>query len=442
MKQGMEAQAAMQLSVVLPVVNERDNLRELIPRMRSVLAREHLEFEIIVVDGGSTDGTQQIAAEMGARVLPERRRGYAGALETGIAEATGDYLLTLDADLSHEPDFVAKLWRARNQADIVIASRYTRGGVAYASFSRRFLSAALNLWMRRLLSLPVRDVSSGFRLYRREAVEGLELEGRNFEVLEEILVKSYARGHSVFEVPFTYFPRESGHSHARLFQFGLDLLRSSLKLWRLRNSVASADYDDRAFYSIIPPQRYWQRRRHRITTTWARGATHVLDAGCGSSLIIQSLNNAVGMDMSMGKLRFLRRHGIPLVRGSSFALPFKDDSFDCVISSQVIEHIPYEQSLFAEMRRVLQPGGTLIIGTPDYDTVGWRIIEPVYGMLMPGGYRDEHITHYTRRSLTDILARQGFVIEESAYIAGSELIMRLRNGDKSAAARTREAVNA
>ncbi|HJU27892.1 MAG TPA: methyltransferase domain-containing protein, partial [Candidatus Binataceae bacterium] len=387
-------------------------------------------------------GTQQIAAEMGARVLPERRRGYAGALETGIAEATGDYLLTLDADLSHEPDFVAKLWRARNQADIVIASRYTRGGVAYASFSRRFLSAALNLWMRRLLSLPVRDVSSGFRLYRREAVEGLELEGRNFEVLEEILVKSYARGHSVFEVPFTYFPRESGHSHARLFQFGLDLLRSSLKLWRLRNSVASADYDDRAFYSIIPPQRYWQRRRHRITTTWARGATRVLDAGCGSSLIIQSLNNAVGMDMSMGKLRFLRRHGIPLVRGSSFALPFKDDSFDCVISSQVIEHIPYEQSLFAEMRRVLQPAGTLIIGTPDYDTVGWRIIEPVYGMLMPGGYRDEHITHYTRRSLTDILARQGFVIEESAYIAGSELIMRLRNGDKSAAARTREAVNA
>ena len=423
----------MHLSVILPVVNERDNLRGLIPRIRAVLERERLAFEIVVVDGGSTDGTQEAAAQMGARVLRERRRGYAGALETGFAEAKGEYLLTLDADLSHEPGFIAKLWRARNQADIVIASRYTRGGVAYASFSRKFLSALLNLWMRRLLSLPVRDVSSGFRLYRREAVEGLDLEGRNFEVLEEILVKSYARGHSVFEVPFTYFPRESGHSHARLFQFGLDLMRSSLKLWRLRNSVASADYDDRAFYSIIPPQRYWQRRRHRITTFWARGATCVLDAGCGSSLIIQSLNNAVGMDMSMGKVRFLRRHGIPLLRGSAFTLPFKDNSFDCVISSQVIEHISFDESLFAEMRRVLQPGGTLIIGTPDYATIGWRIIEPIYGILMPGGYRDEHITHYTRSSLTDILARHGFIHEETAYVARSEMIMRLRNSGKAAA---------
>ena len=92
----------------------------------------------------------------------------------------------------------------------------------------------------------------------------------------------------------------------------------------LRNSIASADYDDRAFYSIIPLQRYWQRRRHRITTSWARGADRMLDIGCGSSVIIQSLNNAIGMDVSMGKLRFLRRLGIPLLRGSAFALPFKD----------------------------------------------------------------------------------------------------------------------
>ena len=67
--------------------------------------------------------TPQTAAELGARAVPERRRGYAGALETGFAEAQGDYVLTLDADLSHEPAFAAKLWRARTEADIVIASR-------------------------------------------------------------------------------------------------------------------------------------------------------------------------------------------------------------------------------------------------------------------------------------------------------------------------------
>ncbi len=416
----------MDLSIVLPVVNEYQNLTVLIPRMRAVMERERLSFEFIVVHGNSTDGTPSAASELGARVVRERRPGYAGALETGFSEASGKYVLTMDADLSHEPDFVAKLWRARTQADIVIASRYTRGGIAYTSFLRKFLSRVLNLGMRRVLSMPVQDLSSGFRLYRREVLADLELEGRNFEVLEEILVKAYAHGCSIAEVPFTYFPRESGRSHARLIRFGWDLTRSAFNFWQLRNSVASADYDDRAFYSVVPVQRYWQRRRHRIVTFWVRGASRILDVGCGSSLIIQSLNNAIGMDISLGKLRFLRRHGIPLLRASAFSLPFRDESFDCLISSQVIEHIPYSDELFVEMNRVLRPGGMLVIGTPDYATIGWRVIEPLYGFLMPGGYRDEHITHYTRQSLTEILARYGFSHEESAYVARSELIMRMR----------------
>ncbi|MBI3760133.1 MAG: class I SAM-dependent methyltransferase, partial [Deltaproteobacteria bacterium] len=239
-------------------------------------------------------------------------------------------------------------------------------------------------------------------------------------------VKAFAHGFSIHEIPFTYFPREAGRSHARVLRFGIDLAKAALKLWGLRNSIASADYDNRAFTSVIPIQRYWQRTRHRITTSWARGADRTLDIGCGSSVIIQSLNNAVGMDVNTGKLRFLRRFGIPLVRGSAFDLPYKDSSFDCVISSQVIEHIPYEESLFSELQRVLTPGGMLIIGTPDYATRGWRIIEPLYGHLIPGGYRDEHITHYTHESLSRILTRYGFVLEETAYVLKSELIMRWR----------------
>jgi dolichol-phosphate mannosyltransferase len=193
----------MDLSIILPVVNESDNLRQLLPRLKAVMERERLSFEIIVVDGGSSDGTLQTAAELGARAVAERRRGYAGALETGFAEAQGDYLLTLDADLSHEPAFAAKLWRTRTEADIIIASRYARGGAAFAGPMRIWLSRLLNLWMRRLLSMPVRDLSSGFRLYRHEALHNLNLEARNFEVIEEALVKAYAQGFSICEVPFT-----------------------------------------------------------------------------------------------------------------------------------------------------------------------------------------------------------------------------------------------
>ena len=425
----------MDMSVILPVMNEAENLRVLIPRLTALLDRERITHEIIVIDGPSTDGTREVARELGARVVEERRRGYAGAMETGIAEARGDYVLTLDADQSHDPDFVVKMWRARTRADIVVASRYVLGGVAYSDFIRRSTSWFLNQVLRRMLSIPVLDMSSGYRLYRREVFADLELTSSNFEVQEEILVKAYASGFSVVEVPFTYFPRGAGRSHAKLFSFGWKIFRSSLSLWKIRNSLVSADYDERAFYSLIPPQRYWQRRRHRITVLWARGADRVLDAGCGSSLIVQSLNNVVGMDFNYAKLRFLRRYEIPLVNGSAFALPFKDDSFDCVMSSQVIEHIRYDESIFSEMRRVLRTGGTLILGTPDYATIGWRIIEPIYGFLMPGGYKDEHITHYTLDSLREILARYGIVIEETAYIARSELILRCRKAGNEERAR-------
>ena len=422
----------MDISVILPVINERDNLLILLPRIQASLEREKLSYEIIVVDGNSIDGTREAAEDLGARVVRERRPGFAGALETGFAEAAGDYVLTLDADLSHDPDFISKMWVARHRGDIVVASRYTRGGVVYTSFIRRWTSFLLNLVLGRMLSIPVRDMSSGFRLYRREALRELKLNSENLEVQEEILVRAYARGFSIVEVPFVYFPRATGRSHTRLISFGLDILYSSLKLWKVRNSLESADYDERGFYSIIPIQRYWHRSRHQIAVNWARGSGRILDAGCGSSLIIQSLNHAVGMDFNLGKLRFLRRYGMPLVRGSAFALPFADESFDCVMSQEVIEHLPYDEVIFNEMSRVLKPGGLVILGTPDYATWVWRTIEPIYGFLMPGGYKDEHITHFTRESLTEVMVRHGFAVEAVAYVGGSDLLMRCRKLEQRA----------
>src|SRR5262249_35790113 len=164
----------MDISVILPVINERENLDILIPRLKSLLKNARLDGEIVVVDGGSSDGTRESAAAYGVRVVSERGNGYGAAIQTGFEEAHGDWVLTLDADLSHDPAFVAKMCRARDRADMVIASRSPRGGVAYTDVFRRSLSRLLNLFPRRFWSLPVRDVSSGYRLYRRAALEGLK----------------------------------------------------------------------------------------------------------------------------------------------------------------------------------------------------------------------------------------------------------------------------
>ena len=425
--------ATPELSVVLMVIDERENLEVLLPRLRRITEELAGAVETIVVDGGSRDGTPAVAEGLGATVIRQREPGYGAALREGFAAAHGRWILTLDADLSHDPDFVAKLWRQRESADVVIASRYVTGGVAYMPLHRKWLSRVLNRFFAFGLGLPVADLSSGFRLYRARALRDLALEGKSFDVLEEILVKAWAAGWRLVEVPFTYFPRDHGASHARIARVGAALVRSFGRLWALRSSVESADYDERAYYSRIPLQRYWQRRRHRIITRMARGGGSTLDVGCGTSVILQSLNHAIGLDVQQNKLRYMRRYGVPLVRGSVMALPFADGAFDCVVCSQVIEHIPDDPAVLAELGRVVRPGGLLVLGTPDYATIGWRTIEPLYGFFAPGGYKDEHITHYTRASLTEAVVRHGFAVEDVQYVAQSELILALRKQAPAAA---------
>jgi SAM-dependent methyltransferase len=202
-------------------------------------------------------------------------------------------------------------------------------------------------------------------------------------------------------------------------------------MWRLRNSVAAADYDHRAFDSPIPLQRYWQRARHRITLDFVRAAgpsraARILDIGCGSSRIIQDLPDAIGLDVLLPKLRFLRDHHRRLVQGTVFALPFPAEHFDVVICSEVIEHIAATPQVFHELTRVLRPGGTLILGTPDYGRRLWWILEWVYGKILPGAYAHEHITHYTRADLAQRLTESGCTIQDLQYVGFCEMIFRVR----------------
>lgn len=353
-----------ELSVLLPVLNERDNVVELLPRLGRILSGLGCTYEVLVVDGGSRDGTADAARGLGARVMVQQEPGYGGALREGFAAVTGAYVLTLDADLSHDPNFIVKLWRARTTADVVIASRYVRGGVAYMPLHRALLSRTLNRFFAYGLSLPLRDLSSGFRLYRARALAGLDLTGRNFEILEEVLVKAYVAGWRVVEIPFTYYPRDRGSSHARVFRFGLDLLHAFARLWGRRYSADAADADERSFYSPLPLRRHQERRRHQLVTAMARGAGRTLHVGCGSSVILQSLNDAIGLDVQANPLRYMRRYGTPLVRAALAALPVRTGVFDCVVCTHAIPALPPSHALVTELARVLRPGGLLILGLP------------------------------------------------------------------------------
>ncbi|MFQ5791440.1 MAG: glycosyltransferase [Acidobacteriota bacterium] len=424
----------MELTVLLPAWNEEQNLRLLLPELERVLDALDLDYEILVVDGGSADGTRDVAEALGARVVPQVQPGYGSAIKEGFAAAGGAYVLTMDADYSHEPSFVKHLWQQREGSDLVIASRYVPGGRARMTLFRAALSKVLNWSYRKLLDLPYRDLSSGFRLYRMAAVQQLEVTGRKFDILPELLVRLYAEGFRIGETPFYYQPRKRGRSHAKLIRLGWAFLTTLLRMRRLRNSILSADYDYRAFDSRIPPQRYWQRKRHQIVTGFVPPGGRVLDVGCGSSRILLDLPNAVGMDVQLRKLRFLRDQAPRLLVGTLTRLPFPDECFRTVICSEVIEHVPKEDVRLAEFFRVLQPGGTLVLGTPDYSSWIWRSIEQAYAKVSPGGYAEEHINPYTREGLHRELEDNGFAVQELRTICRSEMIFRATKKEGAATA--------
>lgn len=411
------------LSIVLLARDEERNLATLLPQISRTLAALAVAAETIVVDGGSRDGTARVASGLGARVVPQRGRGYGEALRTGFGAASGTYVITMDADLSHEADVIARLWAARDPSGIAVASRYVPGGDARTGLVRLLLSRALNLVFSRGLSMRVRDVSSGFRIYPHAVLERLPARADDFDILPELLIRAHSEGWHIAEIPFRYAPRQAGSSKARLLHLGWAYLRTFARLWRLRNSIAAADYDERAFDSPIPLQRAWQRSRHRIVMRQAAAGGRVLDIGCGSSRILRDLGGAVGLDILFPKLRYMRRYALPLVQGSIFALPFREGSFDVVVCSEVIEHIPAGPAPFAEVARVQRPGGRLVLGTPDYGRWTWRVFETLYRRVAPGGYADDHITRYTHPELVALVTGFGYRYVRTDHVLASEMIL-------------------
>ena len=414
------------LSVVLPAEGEAALVASLLPRLHAALAAAGCRAELLVVMPGAP-APLVLPDGLPARLVAPPAPGYGHAVAAGFRAASGAWVLTLDADTADAPTIAVALWQQRHLADVVIGSRYVPGGEARMAWPRSAASRALNAVFGRGLSLGVRDLSSGLRLYRAAAIRALHDLPAHLDVLQTILVQAYAEGWTVAEVPVRYAPVPGGQSPPRASRFAADYARTFWRLWKLRNSIECADYDARAHDSVIPLQRYWQRSRHRHVTELIAGEGPVLDVGCGSSRIIGALPpGSVAVDVLLRKLRYDRRFGKPRVQGSGFHLPFADASFPCVLCSQVIEHVPKESPILGELVRVLQPGGRLVLGTPDYANWEWVVTEWLYGKVAPGAYADEHIAHYTRAELIGRFEALGFRHEATRYILRGELILAFR----------------
>ena len=201
----------MKLSVVIPVYNEVDNIREILKRVRASGAAS----EIIVVDDGSQDGSREILAEVNGKdgitvLLHPKNQGKGAAVRTGFAAATGEVILIQDADLEYHPrDFPALLQPIEDGiADVVYGSRFMGGPRRAVMFWHMIANQLLTLMTNVLYNTILTDMETGYKVFGREVVQGMKLRARGFEFEPEFTAKILKRRYRIFEVPISFNPRD------------------------------------------------------------------------------------------------------------------------------------------------------------------------------------------------------------------------------------------
>ncbi|KAF2660558.1 glycosyltransferase family 2 protein [Lophiostoma macrostomum CBS 122681] len=212
-------------SVLLPTYNERRNLPIITWLLNKTFTENNLDWELIIVDDGSPDGTQEVATQLqkaygSSRIQIRARAGKLGlgtAYVHGLQFATGNFVIIMDADFSHHPKFIAEMVRVQKSRnyDIVTGTRYAGNGGVYGwDLKRKFVSRGANLFADTVLRPGVSDLTGSFRLYKKEVLEKVikSTESKGYTFQMEMMVRAKAMGCSVAEVPISFVDRLYGES--------------------------------------------------------------------------------------------------------------------------------------------------------------------------------------------------------------------------------------
>lgn len=222
----------MQLTILMPCLNESETLGTCIRKAQDWIARSGVEAEVLIADNGSTDGSQELARSLGARVVAVSQRGYGSALYHGSLAAQGEWIIMGDSDDSYDfsrlDAFVAKL---REGYDLVMGNRFL-GGIAPGAmpWKNRYIGNPVLTWVGRVLfRCPAKDFHCGLRGFRKEAFLRMDLRTTGMEYASEMVIKATLFGMRVCEVPTTLSPDgRSRPPHLRPWRDGWRHLRFML----------------------------------------------------------------------------------------------------------------------------------------------------------------------------------------------------------------------
>ena len=229
----------MKTIVMIPTYNERDNISPLLEQILKI----DRDIEVLVVDDNSPDGTWKIVEEISGKeprvhlLLRKRRKGRGVAGIDGLKyalEKGADYIIEMDADFSHNPKYIPEILKAMEKYDVAIGSRFINGGKDKdRGFLRRLITKLAGMYVRMLLGVKIKDVSSGFRCFRREALEKIDLDDMASggpSIVLELLYKITLNGFNIKEVPIVFEDRRQGKTKLDW----ITLLETMVMVLRLR----------------------------------------------------------------------------------------------------------------------------------------------------------------------------------------------------------------
>ena len=234
---------ATKYSVLLPTYNERSNLPVLIWLLHRTFTSQNLNWEVIIVDDNSPDGTLEIAQQLQNLYGPQHivlkpragKLGLGTAYVHGLKYATGNFVIIMDADFSHHPKFLPQMIARQKEQDydIVTGTRYAGNGGVYGwDLKRKMISRGANLFADTVLRPGVSDLTGSFRLYKREVLENVvaSTTSKGYTFQMELMARAKAMGYSVSEVPISFVDRVYGESklgNDEIVEYG----KGVLSLW-------------------------------------------------------------------------------------------------------------------------------------------------------------------------------------------------------------------
>jgi len=218
------------LSIIIPVRNEAQNIIPLILNLNKILEnRMHLDYEVIFIDDYSSDNTVALLKTISQKnssikVIQKKveKIGVGISFIIGVSHSEGEYILTMDADFSHNPSDIPKLLNGLNEkTDLVIGSRYIKESKYYMQSPRKVLSKLFNSFLKYLFHVSISDITSGFRIIKRNKLLDLKLEAEKFDIHPEINLKAAFLNFKIKEVPIVFIQRRRGKSKLNYFQMFL-----------------------------------------------------------------------------------------------------------------------------------------------------------------------------------------------------------------------------